>query len=244
MAANGKQKAASGKQKAVVKKATKKVAVSTKKAVSSPAGSEYPLRSKRRLETRAALIRSAIELMQKHGFDAVTMQQVADNAGTHAQTLYSHFPNKYSLSAAASVESLRAALDKRKTDTLTFWREWVRKRTQEVASGEGATALFGLLEDTLDKPRFALVQLAISQEYVDVLTTSLAADFGLDRNIDLFPKLVAQMLMAASEHSIINWHNSKGEFDLLAGELSGIEEVAQIVELACAAKGISIKKKI
>ena len=171
------------------------------------------------------------------------MQQVADNAGTHAQTLYSHFPNKYSLSAAASVESLRAALEKRKTDTLTFWRAWVKKRTKEVASGKGAAELFGLLEDTLDKPRFALVQLAITQEYVDVLTTNLAADFGLDKNTELFPKLVAQMLMAASEHSIVNWHDSDGEFDLLAGELNGIEEVVQIVELACAAKGLTIKKK-
>ena len=51
------------------------------------------------------------------------------------------------------------------------------------------------------------------------------------------------MLMAASEHSIVNWHDSDGEFDLLAGELNGIEEVVQIVELACAAKGLTIKKK-
>ena len=203
---------------------------------------DYPLRSKRRLATRAALIKSAMQLMTERGFDDVTMQQVADHAGTHAQTLYSHFPNKYALCAAAAVESLRVSLEGRKTDTLTFWRKWVKKRTQEATTYEGAGALSGLISDTLDKPRFALVNLAVTKEYVKVLTTNLAADLSLDHRTDLLPSLVAQMLMSASEHSIMAWEEAKGDYDLLEAELNGIDEVAEIVRLTCEAQGIVIKR--
>jgi hypothetical protein len=50
--------------------------------------------------------------------------------------------------------------------------------------------------------------------------------------------LVAQMLMAASEHSIMAWQEAQTDHDLLAGELNGVDEVAEIVDLACAARGI------
>lgn len=198
---------------------------------------EYPLRSKRRLQTRAALLKSAFKLMSERGFDNVTMQEVADGAGTHAQTLYAHFPNKYSLGAAAAVESLRVALAKRETDTLTFWRKWVEERTQETYNFEAAFS--GLVYDTLNKPRFALVNLAVSHEYIDVLTENLAQDFQLDAKTDLFPKLVAQMLMGASEHAVFAWWEDKSGYDLLAGALKGVDEVIDIVELVSKARGIA-----
>ena len=214
-----------------------------KKGASKSEKRDYPLRNKRRLETRAALIKSAVELMAEHGFDNVTMQEVADNAGTHAQTLYSHFPNKYALSAAAAVESLRDAMSKRRTDTISFWRKWVKSKTKEVASGDSVGAFSGFITDTQEKARFALVNMAVSQEYVNVLTINLASDFGMDPKTDLFPKLVAEMFMAASAHNIFAWQDAQGDYDLLAGELSGVDEVAHIVELACAEKGIVIEKR-
>lgn len=199
---------------------------------------DYPLRSKRRLKTRATLIKSALELMSERGFDNVTMQEIADRAGTHAQTLYSHFPNKYALHAAAAVEELRIAMSKRDTDTISFWRSWVETRSKATLA-EGAVDVFsGLVADMLDKPRFALVRMAVSQEYVTVLVENLAKDFELDSKLDLFPKLVAQMLMAASEHSIMTWNDAPSDYDLLAGELSGVDEVARIVDLVCEEKGI------
>lgn len=207
-----------------------------KSASAKPAKRDYPLRSKRRLQTRTALIQAALKLMSERGFDNVTMQEVADAAGTHAQTLYSHFPNKYALSAAAAVVSFSTALAARKTDTMTFWREWVEARTKEASGAEKEFA--GLVSDTLNKSRFALVNLAVSQEYIDVLAEGLAEDFELDASSDLLPKLIAQMLMAASQHSIFAWQESRSEYDLLKGQLDGVDEVAGIVALICKARGI------
>jgi AcrR family transcriptional regulator len=202
---------------------------------------DYPLRNKRRLETRAALIKSAQRLMAEHGFEAVTMQQVADDAGTHAQTLYSHFPNKYALSAAAAVEWLRIALDGRKIDTLIFWRTWVEKRSSESLEAENGGPLMTLVSDMKSNPKFALVNLAVTAEYIDVLSQSLAEDFGMDAKVDLFPKLVAEMLMAGSEHHIFAWYEADGDYDLLAGEISAVDEVTEIVKLVCKKRGIKLQ---
>ncbi len=46
------------------------------------------------------------------------------------------------------------------------------------------------------------------------------------------------MLMAASQHAIFAWQEDQSEYDLLAGELNGVDEVAGIVDLVCAARGI------
>ena len=208
------------------------------RAVENTEGREYPLRNKRRLETRAALIKSASKLLSERGFENVTMQEVADDAGTHAQTLYSHFPNKYALSAAAAVESLRVALGARKVDTISFWREWVEVRSKELLDRQGVAAFSGLVSDTLNKPRFALVNLAVSAEYIDVLTENLARDFHLDPKFDLLPKLVAQMLMGASEHNIMAWQEAETDYDLVGRGLAGVDEVAAIVDLVCEARGI------
>ena len=201
----------------------------------------YPLRNKRRLETRAALIKSAQRLMAEHGFESVTMQQVADDAGTHAQTLYSHFPNKYALSAAAAVEWLRIALDERKMDTITFWRTWVEKRSSESLEADNGGPLMALVSDMKTNPKFALVNLAVTAEYIEVLSQSLAEDFGMNAKVDLFPKLTAEMLMAGSEHHISAWYEADGDYDLLAGEISAVDEVTEIVKLVCKKRGIKLQ---
>jgi AcrR family transcriptional regulator len=202
---------------------------------------DYPLRNKRRLETRAALIKSAQRLMAEHGFESVTMQQVADDAGTHAQTLYSHFPNKYALSAAAAVEWLRIALDERKMDTITFWRTWVEKRSSESLEADNGGPLMALVSDMKTNPKFALVNLAVAAEYIEVLSQSLAEDFGMNAKVDLFPKLIAEMLMAGSEHHISVWYEADGDYDLLAGEISAVDEVTEIVKLVCKKRGIKLQ---
>ena len=219
----------------------KKKSAKTPIAQESSAKQDYPLRNKRRMETRSALIKSAQRLMAEHGFESVTMQQVADDAGTHAQTLYSHFPNKYALSAAAAVEWLRIALDKRKVDTITFWRIWVEKRSSESLAANDGGPLMALVSDMKTNPKFILVNLAVTAQYIHVLSQSLAEDLGMDAKVDLLPKLIAEMLMAGSEHHISKWYEAEGDYNLLTGELSAVDEVTEIIKLVCKKRGIKLQ---
>ena len=49
---------------------------------------------RRKEETRSKIISTAIELFRRHGFDPVTMEQIAAQADIAKGTLYNHFPVK------------------------------------------------------------------------------------------------------------------------------------------------------
>ncbi len=55
------------------------------------------LRERRKVETRQLLQRQALQLFQRDGYDATTMNAVADAAGVSAMTVYRHFPTKEDL---------------------------------------------------------------------------------------------------------------------------------------------------
>ena len=50
------------------------------------------LRERKRLQTLDLLTRSAYTLFETHGYDSVTMEQIAAQAGVSKGTLYNHFP--------------------------------------------------------------------------------------------------------------------------------------------------------
>ena len=57
------------------------------------------LRERKRLQTLDLLTRSAYTLFETHGYDGVTMEQIAAQAGVSKGTLYNHFPVKEALLA-------------------------------------------------------------------------------------------------------------------------------------------------
>ena len=56
-----------------------------------------PLRERRRLQTSAAIVATAHELFIRQGYDATTMDQVADAAVISRRTLFRYFPTKEDL---------------------------------------------------------------------------------------------------------------------------------------------------
>ena len=55
---------------------------------------------RKKLETRQKIIDAAMELIRTQGFDAVTMEQIADAADVAKGTLYNYFPAKEAILAA------------------------------------------------------------------------------------------------------------------------------------------------
>lgn len=53
--------------------------------------------TRRHLETRTAIADAAVVLFIEHGFDAITMEDVAVAAGVSRRTAYRHFPSKEDL---------------------------------------------------------------------------------------------------------------------------------------------------
>ena len=52
------------------------------------------LHKRRRLETRSEIVRAAFELFAKTGYEAVSMDSIAETAGVSRATLFNYFPQK------------------------------------------------------------------------------------------------------------------------------------------------------
>ena len=77
-------------------------------------------RSRKRLATRQAISDAATRLFVEHGFDAVTIDQIAEAADVGRMTVFNHFPRKEEMFFDRDAEChdlLRAALRQRDRDT-------------------------------------------------------------------------------------------------------------------------------
>lgn len=76
---------------------------------------EIGRRDRKRLHTLNHLAAVASRLFERNGFDAVTMEQIADEADVAKGTLYNHFPTKEAVLAYAMHQQLGEDLGKLKT---------------------------------------------------------------------------------------------------------------------------------
>ena len=183
---------------------------------------QFPLREKRKAETRQSLIHAAQTLFASNGYDATTLEEVARHAGLHVQTLYRHFPNKQELATAGDedlLERFRTAITHptRETDTFTFWRQWIRSATEKVTQDDGGESYRAYLLQRWRQPTVSSQLIRIGHQYEDLLTESLARDFGMSAEGIGLPRLAATALWGVNTH-LQRLHATQLGFDL-AGEV-------------------------
>ena len=194
---------------------------------------QYPLRERRKQRTRAALIDAAIGLFSTKGYDDTTLEEVADHAGLHVQTLYRHFPSKPELAIAVDrrqIEEFRQAIEDpaRTSDTFAFWRGQIVFNTTQLEREAGGLSNFReLLRQQHRSPSIALRLHTLNDEYEDLLTASLAKDFRMDPVRDRLPRLVACMLVAGNRHVVNRWAE-EGAFELAAELVAVADYVASL----------------
>lgn len=70
--------------------------------------------------TRKLLSQAFLELMQEKGFQAITVQDIADRAGVNRATFYAHYEDKFDLLDSYSREGFRDWLTQKFPDPGTF----------------------------------------------------------------------------------------------------------------------------
>jgi AcrR family transcriptional regulator len=70
--------------------------------------------------TRSLILQAFMELLPEKGFQAVSVQDIAEKAGINRATFYAHFPDKYALLDHSIQQGFRQEIEKRMLDACHY----------------------------------------------------------------------------------------------------------------------------
>lgn len=194
--------------------------------------SKFPKREKKKAETRRKIIDASLELFfERETSDEVTLEEVAERAGVHVQTLYRHFPNKVSLMLAGDqlyLDRFRKFIQgaPEEADTFTLWRDWLKLSYREFLEDEAKYKNLYLRK--FESMSGVAGLWAIQNMYEDILCASLARDFGMSPEGVGLPRLVAGMLTAGNAAIIRRF--TEAEIDFLGETIEAVDTVEGLFE--------------
>lgn len=191
-------------------------------------GERLPLRERKKLRTRQALIETALELFTERGFDGVTLDELCDTVEVSKRTFFRYFTSKEDVAMAPTQDLWLAFLDELEAPEPPVGPLVEALRDALLA------ALARMGEDT-DWARRALAsrRLAARTPSMDAHglhfcdRTSRSALTTLHRRLDLGARdelparLALDMLVAAFHLALASWVDQPGRpaHDALAGQL-------------------------
>lgn len=177
------------------------------------------LRERHRKRTAADLEEAALALFCEKGFDAVTIDDIADAADVSRRTFFRYFASKEDVILSdhpKRLDELQAALDRRPADepALTALRHAVLSLADSYEEQrDHMLARFRLVTDT---PALEARSLCLQRNWETSVTAMLAERMGVDPSKDLRPGTVAATTMAAMRVATANWLAGGGQGDLPA----------------------------
>jgi AcrR family transcriptional regulator len=157
------------------------------------------LRERKVARTRDQIADSARRLFAEKGYDATTLEEVADAAEVHKRTLLRYFPSKAHLllhPQYAALEGFREQVARRGDKLMIdVWRDHVTfysRRRQETGRSSNLSVI------AANEPAVGPTMLAIQAQYQDLVADGLCRDMGRDPRTDIFTKVAAAALVGGN----------------------------------------------
>jgi AcrR family transcriptional regulator len=172
------------------------------------------LRARKRAETRARIIAAALPLFVKRGFDAATLDAVAEAAGISRRTFFHYFKSKEDLAFAwleGTTDDIVDAVKRQKADQpmLTIAANAILNIVTPYSRAE-AFALAKLVQET---PALRDRSQMKYEKLERALATALIERKGLKKD-DLKARLVAMTAAGAMRVASQRWYESGGKQDM------------------------------
>jgi AcrR family transcriptional regulator len=143
------------------------------------------LRERKKSQTRVVIAETAAELFRRHGFDAVTVESVAQAAGVSKKTVFNYFPTKEDLvfdRTEDRLSGLLAAVTERdeQTTVLESFRTLVLAQSNQLSRlrDEMASGSDGFLDLVRRNPSLQRRIHEINADLTRQLAAALAAEAG------------------------------------------------------------------
>ncbi len=135
------------------------------------------LRERKKEDARRQIIHKANRLFRKHGYEGVTLEQIADACVMSVRTILRYFSTKEALALAVEhdlLESFRSRLANRETDAVTCWRDFQVETLHLMESAEARQRMIAIFSTSATLAEFSL----IGQTYQDILADAIAEESG------------------------------------------------------------------
>lgn len=157
------------------------------------------LRARKMTQTRDQIAESALHLFLEQGYDATTLEEVADRADVHKRTLLRYFPSKAHLvlhGYYTALELFREMLATRgERLTIDVWQEHVATHARRQAR-RGPLANIRKIART--EPALEGAYLSIQAKYQAVVLEGLLVDLADRPNCDVLARVAASALVAGN----------------------------------------------
>jgi AcrR family transcriptional regulator len=182
------------------------------------------LRERKKLATRRALRRVALDLVSERGFSQVTVEDIAEAADVSPRTFFNYFPSKEAVLFGTSpdrLEALRAGVrdaapgESALTALGIVLAAEARNRAEELwALGGDAAAWLHRMKSAQADPHLRAAQAAHLAVNERIVTEALAERLGTDPDRDPYPGLLAAAATAVLRSTLTFWAATGGEVPL------------------------------
>lgn len=157
-------------------------------------------RARKRLETRQALADAAVTLFTEHGFEAVTVTDIAERADVDASTFFRHFGSKEAVLFTDWLDftqNVGEVLDQRPAEEPLF--DAMVGTLLELGSRRSPDVRMEVLRARLahSSPVLRTQALVYRERLVDELALAIARRIGADPVQDAYPYLTATLWASA-----------------------------------------------
>jgi AcrR family transcriptional regulator len=173
------------------------------------------LRERKKQRTREALIEAAFELFTTKGFEATTVDEIADAVEVSSRTFFRYFGSKEDLATSLQLQQfleVYTALEARPAHepVITALRRACVQVLQEYEDGDTDASQFAcVMQLVQDSPAVMARSLEMCTEQLDELARRVAARMGVDPITDPRPKLVASVASAALQVAVRAWRETE-----------------------------------
>lgn len=159
-----------------------------------------PLRARKKAETRLNIVQQARALFDQKGYEATTIDDIADAANVHKQTVFRYFPCKEDIALVFRIDAFeefkQSLLAEDRTDSvIQCWRNHVKHAAARVAKRGDFYRYTQLINSD---PRLHAASLRLEIKHEELIAHALSQEANIDPATDIHSRLLATLLIGGS----------------------------------------------
>jgi AcrR family transcriptional regulator len=189
-------------------------------------GQPLALWARKRQRARLQAIEVASRIFRERGYQATSLEEIANEADMSVSSLLRYFGGKERLALARHIdhlEAFRRHLADESKPTLERWRAFIIDQAASLRSFDSYHEERKLI---VSEPGLLRLLSRIQLDQQDELAVAFAREGGVDPEDDLHGRLLAALLIAGNEAVYIQWLRAGGRRDLAETCLAVVDFVA------------------